>query len=116
MKIAIATVAVTVGLASVACTQIPTDSRYDPENGWRRGKVDALLLTQAAALSQTAECRSEYSAMPPQTLFAKIHYVRYGNTIIHRIVPQPSSLELKLGDAVHVNVDGCAGQLVKADS
>lgn len=96
------------GVALSGCTT-PYEGKYDFYAGWRKAKVEQLVVVGEVTKYDYADCRKTTS--PEQLATDRFAAVSYRGERHHRtrIAAFAASAALKAGDAVYVNPGRCLG-------
>lgn len=95
-----------------ACTTL-LDGRYDYREGWRRGRVLAVVAGAAVERPGYWTCLREVPAAERANRYALIAYRVTGRASRQHLAPLLAGVDLKPGDSVLVNLARCDGAVVQ---
>ena len=105
---------VTLALAGVSLAGCATvyDGKYDWQDGWRRGRIEAIG-SPTEFPGAFGSCMSD----PPAERYANVAYVLsmiHIRSMVHRVVPLRDK-SMRAGQDVFVNVKSCDQELQRRD-
>jgi len=95
-----------------ACTTL-LDGRYDYREGWRRGRVLAVVAGAAVERPGYWTCLRQVPAAERANRYALIAYPVTGRASRRHLVPLLADVDLKPGESVLVNLARCDGAVVQ---
>lgn len=99
-----------------ACTTL-LDGQYDYRDGWRRGKVVAVIPGAAVERPGYWSClRQVPAAQRAATNYVLVLYPVTGRASRTRLVPRMPGVDVAPGDSVLVNLDRCDGAVVRREN